>query len=717
MQHFPALLRRHPSKIILAVASLTLTAPLAASEIEDTDPDRRKQEAQMDVVIVQGARASPYATPDVQVETLGGKAVKELPLSMQSYGSELIEAQASRTLTDVLKNDASTQDTAVGAAMDNISIRGFPVDWSNSLRRDGMPVAPYFDIALENTERVDVLKGPSGFLYGVNTPGGSVNYVLKRPTPDSLHTAAMEMREHAGRYTQYARIDSGGPFNKGDEGDPGRGYRLNLAQEKRGDFSANGDRRREFASLALDWRLSPDALLRLDADYQNSRLAAQPMLGLQPDGSLPPQADPRTLLGQPWLQYASKSFNLGARIDLQLNKDWLLTSQITQSFNERDAAFPDIYTLSANGTILSGDIYLSRDQSFRVRSTNTFVSGKVSTGALRHHLVAGLSSRHYRANESGFAILPITVGSLYQPVYTPQPTTIAAPPKTLTQNSQTSLFASDVIDIGPQWSVMLGWRHVRYRNDSTPPGQAAMHDRSSVNVPALGLLYKWQPQLSTYVSYAKGFEPGGLAAYNTLNAGQYLAPLHSRQWETGIKADPAPDLSLTAALFRIEKGLQYVNEQNYFVAGGQQRHTGLELNLNGKAGKDLSVLASVAWLRTQLLDTGDAATNGKRAANVPAFQLSGFADYRLRSLPGMHLSGGVYHVGRRALNAQNSPFLSSYTRFDIGARYLTRIAAYAVTLRAGIENLTDKRYWAAANYNSVWPGRPRTVVMAVQVDL
>lgn len=64
--------------------------------------------------------------------------------------------------------------------MDNISIRGFPIDWTNTMRRDGMPVAPYYDLPLENTERIDVLKGPSGFLYGVNSPGGTVNYVMKR---------------------------------------------------------------------------------------------------------------------------------------------------------------------------------------------------------------------------------------------------------------------------------------------------------------------------------------------------------------------------------------------------------------------------------------------------------------------------------------------------------------------------------------------------------
>lgn len=662
----------------------------------------------LDTVVVKSTRPSLYAVPDVNVGALGSKDPQDLPLSVQSYSAELIDAQRAHTLMDVLKNDASVQNASVGGAMDNISIRGFPIDWTNTMRRDGMPVAPYYDVPLENVERIDVLKGPSGFLYGVNSPGGTVNYVIKRPTKDFFTAVTTEARSYDG---YYGALDAGGPIGGGK-----LGYRFNIAGEKVGNFMHAGDLRRTFASGALDWAISPRALLQLDFDYQNKRLAAQPIVGLQPDGSLPPQFDPRTLLGQPWLQYRTSTFNLGGRFDFKLTDNWRFTTQIAQSHNDRDAAFPDIYSVAPNGDILSGDIFFSPDQRFRVLSTNTFVSGKFSTGPFSHQLVTGISTRNYEARERGFAVLPLTAGNLFSPVYSQPPAGTVYPPKSVTRNYQPSVFVSDLIDIGSQWSVMLGVRHVRYRNDSYPASGSPSRYEASVNVPSVGVLYKPLPSLSTYVSYSEGFEQGGVAPFNALNAEQSLSPVKSKQYEAGVKADIGGKLTIDAALFRIEKTLQYVNSANVFVQAGAQRHAGIELSANGRLTRDLSIVAGAAYLNTVQVDTGDASTNGKRAANVPRFQANAFLDYRIAAVPGLSVDGGAYYVGSRPLNAQNTVSVPGYVRFDAGVRYLTRLAGRTTVLRAGVQNLTDKRYWAAANYNGVWPGEPRTFFASAQVD-
>ncbi|WP_240702195.1 TonB-dependent siderophore receptor [Trinickia terrae] len=659
-------------------------------------------------IVVQASRPSLYSEPDVNVGALGSKDPKDLPMSVTSYSAELIEAQRARTLMDVLKNDPSVQNTAVGGAMDNISIRGFPVDWTNTMRRDGMPVAPYYDLGLENIERIDVLKGPSGFLYGVNSPGGTVDYVIKRPTAERFTSVTSEVRSYDG---YYGAVDTGGPI-----GDGRFGYRFNVAGEKVGNFTHAGDLTRTFVSGAIDWAITPRALLRFDFDYQDKKLAAQPVIGLQPDGSLPPYFDPRTLLGQPWLQYRTSTYNLGGRFDYKFNDRWSFTTQVAQSYNNRDAAFPDVYSVAGNGDILSGDIYLSPDQSFRVLSTNTFVTGKFDTGFLSHQLVTGVSTRNYEAHQGGFAVLPITVGNIFNPVYSSQPA-ISYPAKTTDKNFQPSVFVSDLIDIGSHWSVMLGVRHVWYRDDSYPPASAATHYQTSVNVPSAGLIFKPLQSVSTYVSYAEGIEQGGVAAFNTANAGQNLPPVKSKQYEAGVKADVGNNLSIDAALFRIEKTLQYVNAENVYVQAGKERHTGVELTANGRVTRDLSIVAGAAYLDTVQQNTGDATTEGKRAANVPRFQASAFLDYRIAPIHGLSVNTGVYYVGSRPLNAQNSVTLPGYVRFDAGAAYQMQIGGHSTVFRAGVQNLTDKRYWAAANYNSVWPGQPRTFFLSAQVDM
>ncbi|HEV3105228.1 MAG TPA: TonB-dependent siderophore receptor [Trinickia sp.] len=662
----------------------------------------------LDAVVVKSTRPSLYAVPDVNVGALGSKDPKDVPMSVQSYSAELIEAQRARTLTDVLKNDPSVQNNSAGGVNDNISLRGFPIDWTNTMRRDGMPVAPFYDLPLETVERIDVLKGPSGFLYGVNAPGGTVNYVIKRPTKDFFTAVTAEVRSYDG---YYGALDAGGPIGGGK-----LGYRFNLAGEKIGNFMHAGDLRRTVFSGALDWALSPRALVQLDFDYQSKHLAAQPIIGVQPDGSLPPQFDPRTLLGQPWLQYRTSTFNLGGRFDFKLTDNWRFTTQIAHSYNNRDAFFPDIYSVAPNGTILKGHLLLSPDQSFRVLATNTFVSGNFSTGPLSHQLVTGISTRNFEARERGFEDLPITVGNIFSPVYSQPPANLAFPPKSIVKNYQPSVFVSDLIDIGSQWSVMLGVRHVRYRNDVYPASESPSQYEASVNVPSAGLVYKPLPSLSTYVSYAEGFEQGGVAPFNARNREKILSPVKSKQYEAGVKADIGGKLTIDAALFQIEKTLQYVNSAQFFVQGGKERHTGVELEANGRLTRDLSIVAGAAYLHTVQDNPADVSTNGKRAANVPHFQANAFLDYRIAAVPGLSVDGGVYYVGPRPLDAQNTVSVPGYVRFDAGVRYLLRVAKRATVLRAAVQNVTDKRYWAAANYGGVWPGAPRTFIASAQVD-
>lgn len=692
-----------------AMPTYAQTAPASEQDAGSTANNRRDDANDL---IVTARRQSLYEVADVNVGALGATDPKDLPLSVQSFTAALINAQGARTLLDVVRNDPSVQDNAVGGAFDNISIRGFPVDFTNTMRRDGLALAPYFDVPLENIERIDVLKGPSGFLYGVNAPGGTVNYVLKRPTAEQFATIVARVRTHDGFY---GALDMGGPLTS----DGTLGYRVNVAGEKVGDFTHAGDLGKLFASAALDWKPSDRLLIRLDGDYQKRSLAGQPVVGSQPDGSLPPYFNPRTLLGQPWLRYRTESFNLGARADYEISENWRFTTQAAYSQNIRDAAFPDVYAVDASGRILSGDIYLSPGQRYKVFSTNSFLSGTVQTGPFKHHLVIGGSTRQYDAREGGFAVLKdaagddITVGNIFSPVYTPQPG-YTAPAKNKTDNRQLSLFASDVIDIGERVSAILGYRQVDYRNIFTPAQGSVSRYKTSVGVPSAGLVLKLTPKVSLYGSYSEGFEQGGVAPYNTVNAGQYLNPLKSKQYEAGAKADVA-GVALTLAAFQIDRTLQYVDSRNVYVQAGKERHRGVEFTANGRLIPSLAIIAGASYMNARQIDTGDAATEGKRPANVPRWQANLFAEYTT-PLEGFSVNAGIYYMGGRALDPVNTIFLPGYARIDLGARYATHIGGHPVIFRATVENVANKQYWSAANYASVYPGQPREAFLRVQTS-
>ncbi len=127
-------------------------------------------EQSIETIDVHGTRAPLYSTRDVNASALGMKDPQLLPISIQSFSEELISNQRVKTLGEVLANDASVQNTSIGTVFDFVSLRGFQLDWTNGLRRDGLALAPYQDVPLENIQRIDIVKGPSSLVSGFNNP-------------------------------------------------------------------------------------------------------------------------------------------------------------------------------------------------------------------------------------------------------------------------------------------------------------------------------------------------------------------------------------------------------------------------------------------------------------------------------------------------------------------------------------------------------------------
>ncbi|NRA84281.1 MAG: Plug domain-containing protein, partial [Gammaproteobacteria bacterium] len=106
-----------------------------------------------EVITVKGTRTALYDSRDVNVAAFGIKDPLTLPLSIQSFSQELMDTQRARTLIGVLNNDAAVQNSSVGNIFDFVSLRGFQLDWTNGLRRDGLALAPFQEPALENIQR------------------------------------------------------------------------------------------------------------------------------------------------------------------------------------------------------------------------------------------------------------------------------------------------------------------------------------------------------------------------------------------------------------------------------------------------------------------------------------------------------------------------------------------------------------------------------------
>ncbi|MFG6448546.1 TonB-dependent siderophore receptor [Roseateles sp. BYS180W] len=696
--------RQHTMAQATTLVALSL-ATLANAQTENS-------QTSLDRVVVSAKREALYVNRDVNAGALGVQPLHELPFSIGSYGRELMDNQRARTAQDVLKNDPSVQPASFGGAYDGIAVRGFSANAINSVRRDGLLTSVYADIPLENMERVDILKGLSGFLYGVGEPSGLVNYVLKRPTRVIFANVDVELRSHGGRY---AHVDAGGSLGSGSP----MGYRLNMAGEEQGDFTHAGDMSRAMASAAFDFKLAHGTLLRIDADHQHKKIAAQPVIGPRSDGTLVPanSLDPRALLGQPWGQYRTDASNIGARLEHTLNDAWHLIGQIGYSTTRRDAAFPGLYEVSPNGQVLSGDYYFSPAQKFTALSAQAFANGRLEIGGMRHDVVLGISDSTLKTKDGGwFPNDGLTVGNIYAPVYSARPDFSDPPTKNQSATQQPSIFVSDTISFNSQWRLLLGARYIAYQNESQRAGAAPRDYRVKVTVPSAGLVWLPSPSLTLYTSITEGLEQGAYAPNAAANRGERLDPIRSNQLETGLKWQPARGLAATAAWFTIDKPLQATDPKDkLFKTLGRQRHRGIELALNGEISPSLSAVAGLSWLDATMQDTGDT-RQGKRPSNVAKLQANVWLDWRLPSLPGLSINSGLIHIGDRPLDQANAVKVPAYTRWDAGARYTAEVLGVATTWRLQIQNLSDRRYWENVNYGGVLAGASRTVRLSVELQ-
>jgi iron complex outermembrane receptor protein len=127
----------------------------------------------------------------------------------------------------------------------------------------------FLQLALEDKERVEVLSGVSGFLYGPANVGGTINYVLKRPTAESFTNLKVG---GTGGENYYVHFDLGGPVDK----DGVFRYRLNVMGQDGDTAVDDQELRRGLISGALNWHPAENLLIQLNGAYHQFRVLNPP---------------------------------------------------------------------------------------------------------------------------------------------------------------------------------------------------------------------------------------------------------------------------------------------------------------------------------------------------------------------------------------------------------------------------------------------------------
>lgn len=648
------------------------------------------------------------AHQDYQAETASVAGFEEAPLldtpaSISVFNETLIKDQQARLLSEVLSNDASVgQSYAPVGYYENFMVRGFALNAANSYRINGRSIAGEQNVGLENKQRVEVLKGLSGLESGIGEPGGLINYLTKRPTDVRSVTVSTD-----DRGSGYVATDVGGWFGSEQQ----FGLRANLAHEDLHSYVEHTNGQRDFASLAFDWNISPDALLQLDLEYQTKEQRSAPGYQLLGGSALPHHASPKKLLGHQSgsKPVSSEALNFNGNFEYRFSDDW--KGNVSAS---RSRVVIDDYSSFAWGCYGCGvpgpentfgpdgtyDIYdfRSPDDTRRNDEVQAVLSGRFDTGSLGHELSVGTSAFRRVVDKRESINEWIGTGNINrEPENHPRYDGSLKDSHRRLDSRQYGLFFNDRIRFNEQWQTVLGGREVRLDEESFDQnGNSARHTQRYVFLPQAALIYKPLANLALYTRYSKGLALGGEAPWFATNKSEILEPSTSRQIEAGLKYD-WQRMSFAAALFQMRQANQYSRPNAdgtlTYIQQGQQKNTGLELSANGWASERLQIAASVAAIRSRVSGTDTPAYEGHQALNVPKLRASLQGDYALPWLDGLALLGGVQYSASKYADRVGNVEAGSYAVFNIGSRYSTRIDGYDTVLRLTVDNLFDKRYW------------------------
>ena len=685
-------------------------------------------EIELPTVKVQGQDESGYRSETASVGGFDEAPLLDTPASITVINAALIKDQQARLLSEVLRNDASVGDSyAPIGYYENFVVRGFSLNAASSYKINGRTITGEQNVALENKQQVEVLKGLAGLQSGISEPSGVINYVTKRPQDVRSVTVSTD-----DRGSGYIATDVGGWFGSEQQ----FGLRANVAHEDLNSYVEHANGQRDFVSLAFDWNISPDAVLQMDAEYQNKQQRSVPGYQLLGGTEVPHDASPKKLLGHQTggKQVGIDSLNLNGKFEYRFSDQWKGSVSAARSKVVIDDyssfAYGCFYVADCGTATFSptGDYdvydYRSPDDTRRDDEVQAALTSLFNTGSLGHELTFGTSAFRRVIDKRDSVNERIGSSNINQDAPSFPPT--SEPLKDSHRNldsRQYGLFVTDRIQINEQWQTILGGREVRLDEKAFDKnGVQDRHTKRYEFLPQASLIYKPVENISLYTSYSKGLSLGGEAPWTTNNDGETLAPTVSRQLEAGVKYDWRR-ISFAAAVFQTRQAYQYAKPEGdtfNYVQQGQQKNTGIELSANGWATDRLQIATSVAAIRARVSGSGTPEYEGHQAINVPKLRASVYADYALPWVNGLAVLGGVQYSAKKSANRTGNVEVGDYAVVNVGSRYTTKVDGYETVFRLSVDNLFDKRYWRdAGEYmgdDYLFQGAPLTARLSASVN-
>ncbi|NNG21743.1 TonB-dependent receptor [Telluria aromaticivorans] len=656
---------------------------------------------------------------------LGNVDIMDTPFNSMNYTQALIQDQQARSVADVVQNDPSVRVArGFGNYQELYVIRGFAVN-SDDLAYNGLyGMLPRQFVASELLERVEVLRGANSFVNGAAPGGGGIGgaiNLLPKRAPNAPLTQVTAGVETGGQ--GYVATDIARRF-----GDEGRlGVRVN-AVRRDGDTAVDRESRElSLYSVGVDYR-GRGYRLSADVGHQDHQLrGARPSVTLGFGVPMVAAPDSDSNFAQPWTFSGERDTfgTLRGELDLPGGATAWAALGMRSGDEMNIISSPTVTAANGNATMTRFD----NTREDKVRTGEIGVRHALQTGAVSHKLSASVAGFHSES-KNAYAISDFSgfASNIYRPVDVAAPSNafftggVLSNPLLTQKSILSSVAVADTLGfMNERLLVTVGARHQKIKDYGYDYGSGAPNARyeESEVTPVAGIVFKPAKGVSVYANYSEALQRGAVASgTDIVNVGEVFAPYVSRQKEVGVKVDSGK-LGMTAAVFTTSQPSAFIQDRRFGVFG-EQRNRGLELSVFGTPARGLRLLGGLTVLDAEQRKNAGGVNEGKDAIGVPGTQVNLGAEWDVPGVQGLSLNARGLYTSSQYADAANSQKLPSWSRLDIGANYMTRFMDRNLTLRARIDNVTDKNYWASAGgypgFGYLVLGAPRSVVVSATVD-
>ncbi len=694
--------------MMLVTSALTTVAWQGSAVAQDT----ANQAQDEDVIVVIGEQVrSGYLEEDSEVGLGFPADISRVPQSIQVINNRLIQDLKPQTLSDIVSIAAGASSPRNSIEpFSSFKLRGFNVSQTVV---DGIRNTNSLNIQAEglaNLERVEVLRGPGGALYGLTSPGGVINIVTKKPEA----TPGLEASVSIGNFNQkQATLDVTGPLVS----DGSLRARIIGAYEDRDSFVDFVSVERTQVDPSIEWEPFDGVIFRYQGSYREReglRYISLPLEGTLintnafelPRSLFTGEPDQGDTVSEAWMHtFTVERTSQGSNLER-------FYVRYTQSDYDQPSVAPA-------GVQEDGRTLNRRFNRFIEDQEELIVGGQIvreiRLGRFNPVIAAGIDYAEW-TYDSEFLRGSVAPLDLLDPNYGAPIEGLFVLADSRDRFEQLGGYLQAFVDVTEDISVLMGFRVDRLENETQSFRSGSIGSSTDTEIsPRFGVSWEALPGVTPYASYSETFEANPNFGFVRSPDGDPFGPQTGRQYEAGIKLDMIANLTSTLAFFDIELSNVLVPDPDdpfFRVPTGVQRSRGVEFINTWQPIENFTLLGSYAYTDAEVKED-TVIESGTPLENVPEHSARLWGRYA-------HAIGNDWIVGLTAGWTYNSSAfigigsdleIPSYNVFQGGAF----ISRGEVIAELRVDNLTDNDFLLRGAFggNGVIPGDERRILFTL----